>query len=176
MDLLLMIGVKNGRRMGMITLVEAEGEVGQEDEAEGVATMEVAGVVAMAMIMVMVAGAATMKSRVNTLMVNQMCIIPRQAMGVAGEEEWSRVNTLMAYQMSITLFQAVDVAGEEGSNRTNTSMVNPRSISLQAVVVAGEEGEGHGVPVAVGVVQDYIKAGACHVQALKLVLLCLIIW
>jgi hypothetical protein len=79
MDLLLMIGVKSGRRMDMITPVEAEGEVGQEGEVEGAATMEVAGVVAMAMIMVMVAEAGTMKSTVNTLMANQMGIILLQA-------------------------------------------------------------------------------------------------
>jgi hypothetical protein len=41
--------------------------------------MEVAGVVAMAMIMVMVAEAGTMKSMVNTLMANQMGIILLQA-------------------------------------------------------------------------------------------------
>jgi hypothetical protein len=79
MGLLLMIGVKSGRRMDMSTPVEAEGEVGQEDEAEGVATTEVVGVVAMAMITVMVAGAGTMKSRVNTSMANPMSITPLQA-------------------------------------------------------------------------------------------------
>jgi hypothetical protein len=79
MGLLLMIGVKSGRRMDMSTPVEAEEEVGQEDEAEGVATTEVVGVVAMAMIMVMVAGAGTMKSRVNTSMANPMSITPLQA-------------------------------------------------------------------------------------------------
>ena len=73
-----------------------------------------------------------------------------------------------------------DVAGKGGSSRTNTLMANPMGISLQAVVslvtltyhvsvllarsylssltlvasqvVAGEEGEGHGAPEAVGVV------------------------
>ena len=92
--------------------------------------MEVAAVVVMAMITVMVAGAATMTNRLNTLTANQMGII-LLAVGVAGEEGWTRVNTLMVNQMNI---------------------------SLQAVVVAGEEGEDHGVDEAVGVDEARLKS------------------
>lgn len=114
------------------------------------ATTEVVDVVAMAMITVMVAGVATMKSGVDTLMAKQMSINPLQAVGVAGEEEWSRMNTTMANQMSIALLQAVGVAGEDGWSRMNTS-TNLMNTLLQAVVVAWEEGEGHGAPEAAGV-------------------------
>lgn len=162
------------------------------------ASTEEVGVVAMVMITVMVAGVATMKSRTNTVMVNnmgiitplpavdvagaeewstmntlmasQMSIIRLQAVGVAGEEGLSRMNTSMVSQMSILLLQAVGVAGEEGWSKTNTSMVNQMSIiSLQAVVVALEEGEDHGVREAVAALEARSKLAS---RALMFLIIC----
>jgi hypothetical protein len=74
---LFMIIMTSGRRKESITTEDvAEGD----QEGEGVVTMEVAGVVVMglimgmvaevAMVMAMVAGAVTMKSKMNTMMVS----------------------------------------------------------------------------------------------------------
>jgi len=82
---LLTATMKSGRRKEIIT-TEGVGEGGREVEEEwGVASMEAAGAVATATTMVMVAGAGTMKSRMNTMTSLKNMARP-QAVGVAGEE------------------------------------------------------------------------------------------
>lgn len=82
---LLMVTTKVGRRKGIIT-TEGAGEGGREGEVgEDVATTEVAGVVATAMIMVIVLETGTTRSKMNTMMSPRNMPLPL-AVGVAEEE------------------------------------------------------------------------------------------
>lgn len=65
---LLMATMTSGRRKGIITTTEGVGEGGHAVEEGGVAIMEAAGVVAMAMTMAMAAEVGTTKSKMNTMM------------------------------------------------------------------------------------------------------------